>query len=118
MRYLLIMGADDPATALAINDADEPGCASWILEMTRRGVLRETAGLCASGDATTIRMVGPRMLLTDGPLAETKEQIGGFAIIECANLDEALEAASLHPAASQGMIEVRPVRSYRPVDPG
>jgi hypothetical protein len=49
-----------------------------------------------------------RQLLTDGPFAETKEGIAGFDIIECANLDEAIEIASKHPCAAVGSIELRP----------
>jgi hypothetical protein len=49
------------------------------------------------------------VLVSDGPFAETKEQIGGFDIIECASLDEALEIAARHPAAASGTIEVRPL---------
>ena len=50
-----------------------------------------------------------RLLVSDGPFAETKEQIGGFDIIECANLDEAIQIAARHPAAASGAIEVRPL---------
>jgi hypothetical protein len=49
------------------------------------------------------------VLLSDGPFAETKEQIGGFDLIECENLDEAIEVASKHPAAGFGFVEVRPL---------
>ena len=49
------------------------------------------------------------MLVSDGPFAETKEQVGGFDIIECASLDEAVEIAGRHPAAASGAIEVRPL---------
>jgi hypothetical protein len=49
------------------------------------------------------------VLLSDGPFAESKEQMGGYNIIECADLDEAIEVASKHPVAKYGMIEVRPI---------
>ena len=49
------------------------------------------------------------MLLSDGPFAETKEQLGGFCLIECADLDEAIEIAAAHPAAAYGTIEIRPL---------
>ena len=59
-------------------------------------------------DATTVRIRGGEVLVTDGPFAETKEQIGGFDVIECADLDEAIEVASKHPVATYGSVDVRP----------
>jgi hypothetical protein len=61
-------------------------------------------------DATTVRVREGEVLISDGPFAEAKEQIGGFDILECADLDEALEVASKHPVARYGSIEVRPFR--------
>ena len=58
--------------------------------------------------AVTIRKRGEKILKTDGPFAETKEWIAGFDLIECASLDEAIEAAAKHPMARFGRIEVRP----------
>jgi len=60
-------------------------------------------------DATTVRVREEEVLLSDGPFAETKEQIAGYGIIECENLDEAIEVASRHPVARFGSIEVRPL---------
>jgi len=59
-------------------------------------------------DATTVRVRGGEVLLGDGPFAETKEQIAGFDVIECADLDEAIEVASKHPVARFGAVELRP----------
>ena len=59
--------------------------------------------------ATTVRVRGDEVLLSDGPFAETKEQVGGYDLIECENLDEAVEVASKHPVARFGTIEVRPI---------
>jgi hypothetical protein len=56
-----------------------------------------------------VRVRNDELLLTDGPFAETKEQIGGFVLINCADLDEAIEIAAKHPAAGYGTIEIRPV---------
>jgi hypothetical protein len=63
--------------------------------------------LCS--DATTVRVRDGELLGSDGPFAETKEQMGGFDIIECPSLDEAVEIAAIHPAAASGAIEVRPL---------
>jgi hypothetical protein len=77
--------------------------------MTERGVICGGGGLRPPAEATTVRVRNDDVLLTDGPFAETKEQIGGFVLIECADLDEAIEIAAKHPAAGYGMIEIRPM---------
>jgi hypothetical protein len=59
-------------------------------------------------DATTVRRRGDKLLVTDGPFAETQEWIAGFDILECADLDEAIEVASQHPMARFGRLELRP----------
>jgi hypothetical protein len=61
-------------------------------------------------DARTVRLRASEVLVTDGPFAETKEQIGGYDVIECADLDEAITIASRHPVARIGTIEVRPLQ--------
>jgi hypothetical protein len=60
-------------------------------------------------DATTVQLRAGEVVLSDGPFAETKEQVGGFDLIECRDLDEAIEVASKHPAAKFGTLEVRPL---------
>lgn len=78
--------------------------------MARRGVvLLAGERLRPSGDATTVRTRDGRVLVSDGPFAETKEQIAGLALLECRDLDEAIEVASGHPVARLGVIEARPV---------
>jgi hypothetical protein len=86
-----------------------PGCDGWSEEMERRGVLKGGAGLRSSSSATTVRVRAGGLLVADGPFAETKDQMGGFSLIECENLDEAIDIASRHPAAQFGVIEIRPV---------
>ena len=56
-----------------------------------------------------MRVRGEEVLLSDGPFAESKEQMGGYNVIECSDLDEAIEVASRHPVARYGSIEVRPL---------
>ncbi|GAA4535182.1 YciI family protein [Amycolatopsis samaneae] len=104
MRYLLMICGDETAA-----EHQHDGCGGWSEEMQRRGVILDGAGLRPPGDATTIRVRGGEVLLSDGPFAETKEQIGGYCLIECADLDEAIDIAARHPAAGYGTIEVRPV---------
>ena len=105
MQYLLLICGDESAA----EHADE-GCGGWTEEMTERGLLRVTGGLHPPAEAKTVRVRRRQLLLSDGPFAETKEQIAGLVILECADLDEAIEAAARHPAASYGTIEVRPMR--------
>jgi hypothetical protein len=80
----------------------------WVEEMSGRGVRVLGHRLRPVTDATTVRTRDGEVLISDGPFAETKEQMWGFDLIECADLDEAIEVASRHPVATFGMIEVRP----------
>ncbi len=102
MRYLLLIRGDESAAAHA-----EDGCGGWDTEMLRRGVLVGAAGLRPPAEGKAIRVRRRQLLLADGPFAETKEQVGGFCVIECADLDEAVEIAAAHPAATYGTIELR-----------
>ena len=69
-------------------------------------------GLQPTSTATTVRVRDGERLLTDGPFAETKEQLGGFYLLECGSLDEAIELAAKIPGAQSGSVEVRPVMNY------
>jgi hypothetical protein len=84
----------------------------WREEMKRRGVLLDGAALWPTCDATTVRVRAGSVQITDGPFAKTPEQIGGISLIECADLDEAIEVAEAHPAAGSGLVEIRPVREW------
>jgi hypothetical protein len=106
VQYLLLICGDESAAAHA-----EEGCGGWAEEMTERGMLQVTGGLRPPAEAKTVRVRRRQLLLSDGPFAETKEQIAGLCILECADLDEAIEAAARHPAASYGTIEVRQLLS-------
>lgn len=90
----------------APSDGDDP--TAWLDEMTERGVRLDGDRLEAPSAATTVRVRKGEVLLSDGPFAETKEVIAGYDILECADLDEAVEIASKHPVARWGMIELRP----------
>ena len=67
------------------------------------------SGCGPTTDATTVRVRDGEMLTSDGPFAETKEQIGGFYIVDCDDLDEAIEVAAKHPGRHDGTLEVRPI---------
>jgi len=112
MRYLLIICGDEAAyEALGAAEQSElsAGYAAFGEEMTRRGVLRDGARLRPTTDATTVRVREGEVVTSDGPFAETKEQIGGYYLADCADLDEAIEVAAKIPAAGRGSVEVRPV---------
>ncbi len=79
-------------------------------EVHAKGILDRAAPLEGTETATTVRVRSGGVTTTDGPFAETKEQLGGFYILECANLDEALDYAARIPGARFGCVEVRPVR--------
>ena len=80
-------------------------------ELEQAGAFIAGEGLQESATATTVRLEGNERLVTDGPFAETKEQVGGFYLLECENLDEAIAWAKKVPLSGGG-IEVRPVMDY------
>ncbi len=111
MKYLFLICVDGPAAEPV--DApeapeDESDINAWLDDTERRGVRLMGDRLRPPTDATTVRVRDGQVLLTDGPFVETKEMIAGFDVIDCANLDEAIEIASKHPVAQSGMIDVRP----------
>src|SRR4051794_17199357 len=91
MMYLLFICSDGEPFEAAPEELD---ATAWVEEMTRRGVRSFGDQLAPTDRATTVRVRDGSMLLTDGPFAETKEQIVGIDVIECADLDEALEVAA------------------------
>jgi len=76
------------------------------------GVILGGEGLEPTSAATTVRVRDGERLLSDGPFAETKEQLGGFYLLECGSLDEAIDWAAKIPGAASGSVEVRPVMNY------
>jgi hypothetical protein len=109
MKYMLLICADENAELTAEEQAEVgPTMDAWLKDVDGRGVRLLGSQLRPVSDATTVRMRGGDVLVADGPFAETKEQIAGFDVIECADLDEAIDVASRHPVARFGSIEVRP----------
>ena len=113
MRYMLFVCSDPDRTAelerTPLSDQDMADqTESWVEEMDRRGIRKHGDILRPPADATTVRVRNGETLLTDGPFAETREQIAGYDLIECADLDEAIAVAARHPMATMGLIEVRP----------
>jgi len=109
MKYMLFVCADENVELTAEEQAEiGPTMDAWLKDVDGRGVRLLGNQLRPVSDATTVRMRGGDVLVADGPFAETKEQIAGFDIIECDDLDEAIDVASRHPVARFGAIEVRP----------
>jgi len=109
VKYILMLASDEAGKDESAEAVAMAGCGGWTEEMEGRGVLQASIGLRPADDATTVRVRDGEVLLTDGPFAETKDQIGGVSLIECADLAEAAEVAAKHPWAAFGQIEVRPV---------
>jgi hypothetical protein len=115
MRYLMIHCVDESAVdwwdadrADAESDKETQAVRAWDAEMKARGVLVGGGFLRPTSSATTLKVRGGELLVSDGPFAETKEQIAGFCVLECTDLDEAIEVASRHPTALIGTFELRP----------
>ncbi len=81
-------------------------------EMTRNGSMQGGNALQTVSTATTVRVRGDKIETTDGPFAETKEQLGGYYLLDCNDLDQALAAAAKIPGAKSGCIEVRPIQTF------
>jgi hypothetical protein len=112
MRYAMLICVDEKWMA-SLDDTEESailaGYGQFMEEMNARGVLQGGERLRPTSDATTIRVRDGETLTTDGPFAETKEQVGGYFIVDCKDLDEAIEIAAKIPSAAHGTIEVRPI---------
>jgi hypothetical protein len=109
MRYLMLVCVGEAVELPAEERATiGPEVEAWVSEMDGRGVRVQGQELASVQDATTIRVRAGEIVIADGPFAETKEQIAGFDILDCADLDEAMEVAAKHPVARFGTLELRP----------
>ena len=111
MNYMLMI-CDDETKQIG---PDSPGFEELMAEynaftemVEKLGILRGTSRLLPTSAATTVRVRDGKTLTTDGPFAETKEQFGGYYILDCKDLDQAIEFAAQIPTARDGSIEVRP----------
>jgi len=91
-----------------VSDEETQAVEAWDAEMKVRGILVGGGFLRPTSSATTIKVRDGEVLVSDGPFAETKEQIAGFSVLECTDLDMAIEVASRHPTALVGTFELRP----------
>lgn len=106
MEYMLFIATDSHPDD---SNEPEPDIEEWVAEGERRGIRKQGDRLRRPADATTVRVRRGEVLLTDGPFTESKEWIAGYDLLECKDLDEAIDYASRHPQARGGSIEIRPV---------
>ncbi len=106
MQYLLILCHDELFVPTETLIAD---ISTWIKKMETRGIRKHGNPLRPPSDATTVRVRDGKVVLTSGPFSRAKEKMAAYERIECANLEEAIDAASQHPMATAGTIEVRPI---------
>ena len=111
VKYMFLLYANKSLDELEPEEAVQlfEAWKSANTQMAEAGVLIDCAPLQPPSAATTVQVRDGETLLTDGPAAEIKEHFGGFTLIECADLDEALKWAALVPTASDGRVEVRPL---------
>lgn len=110
MRYALLLYQEEPqefTPEMIARHVEE--FAAFVKEATDRGVMRGGSPLSPVQTATAVRLRDGKTMTTDGPFAETKEALAGFFIVECADLDEAIEIAARVPTVHSGTVEVRPV---------
>jgi hypothetical protein len=109
MKYMLLIYLEEHA----LNDAEREHCyqesTELAHELKRNGQFLATSPLQPVSTATSVRVRDGKRLVTDGPFAETREQLGGFFMVEAKNLDEAIGIAGRIPGARVGTVEIRPV---------
>ena len=118
MKYLLTIISDESQWAAATpRELQEMMSAyeAFTREITAAGVMLGGEGLSPSSTATTVRVRGDEVVTSDGPFAETREQLGGYYLLDCGSEDEAIGWAARMPGARYGAIEVRPVMDYEAV---
>jgi hypothetical protein len=113
MRYALLIYTDEsvelpPEEQNAVSEA----YSAYTNEVRERGIMQAGEALQSTSTASTVRVRDGETMISDGPFAETKEQLGGFYLLECKDLDEAIEYAAKIPASARGSIEVRPIWEF------
>jgi hypothetical protein len=112
MKYMMFVATDSEPDLSSEPVTDIEG---WFDEVNQRGKWVMGERLRPVQDATTVRVRSGELLVTDGPFTESKDWIAGFDVLECEDLDEAIEIASKHPMARNGKLELRP---FWPIDEG
>jgi hypothetical protein len=115
MKYMLLFYANESeAPDLSTPEGQQAVAQAWqalLKETKAAGVLQSTNGVAPDASTTTVRVREGKTLITDGPFAETHEQLGGYFLLDCENLDEAIRWAAKIPTAAYGSVEIRPLWS-------
>jgi hypothetical protein len=109
MRYLVLFRAADFRDDYEPRPGELNAVRRWCEEMEARGMTLTGSPLHPARDAATVRVKDGEVLRSDGPFAETKELVGGFEVLDCESLDEAIDLVSRHPVAEYGSIELREI---------
>jgi hypothetical protein len=112
MQYILMNYVQEDGWTRLTKAEQEQGLAAYMAYsevLKKAGVLRSSNGLQPSSTATTVRVVNGKPQVLDGPYADTKEQFGGYFIIDVETLDAAISWAARCPATGHGVVEVRPL---------
>jgi hypothetical protein len=115
MRYLLLIYSDEKAEVNASKEEIDAWMGEYVAyteAIKQAGVRLAGEALQPTATATTVRVKDGKKVTTHGPFAETKEQLGGYYLLDCKNLDEAIEWAAKCPGARVGSIEVRPLMEF------
>lgn len=115
MKYMLLMYANEAEKPEYTPEAFQAAAQAWntfAAEATAAGVLESNNGLNPVTDATTVRVREGKTLTIDGPFAETHEQLGGYYVLNCKDLDEAISWAAKIPIAEYGSVEIRPLNVW------
>jgi hypothetical protein len=109
MKYVLLICDDESDSPSNEELRADPVHQAWWEDVQRRGGLLAGQRLRPVVDATTVRVRDGETLVSDGPFVETKDFVGGFVVVDCDNLDDAIAIAAGHPFARRGGVEIRPV---------
>jgi hypothetical protein len=113
MRYLMLIYGPEPAPDEVVPEeimqGEQSRYAAFTKDVRERSIMEAGEALEPTATATTVRVRDGQTLVTDGPFAETKEALGGFYLLSCRDLDEAVELAARIPAVERGSIEIRPI---------
>ena len=114
MQYALLIYTPEPTEEVPLDvlAAQMTEYDAFTDHLRGRGAMKGGEALDSTATATTVRVVDGRTIATDGPFAETKETLGGFYLVEAADLDEAIAYAAMIPGARDGCVEVRPIFDY------
>jgi hypothetical protein len=113
MQYMMLIYLDENSLSESTRNQCYADSAAYARDLHAKGKLIAVAPLQPTSTATSVRQNGGQRLVTDGPFAETREQLGGFFLIDAKNIDEALEIAGQIPAGRWGTVEVRPVQEIQ-----